>query len=113
MLPFPSLYGMGSVIDLMLEIGPAKIEARVLELAGKAREMLRGLGAEINADDSPIVTAILPGLDSGELVRSLREQRILVSARHGRLRVSPNFYNDETDLETLQEALGRGFTKET
>jgi cysteine desulfurase / selenocysteine lyase len=107
MLPFPSLYGMGAVIDLMLEIGPAQIEARVLELARKAREMLRRLGAEVNADESPIVTAILPELDSGELVRSLREQRILVSARHGRLRVSPHFYNDETDLETFREAVGR------
>ena len=107
MLPFPSLYGVGAVIDLMLEIGPAQIEARVLELAGKAREMLRRLGSQVNAEESPIVTATLPGLDSGELVRSLREQRILVSARHGRLRVSPHFYNDETDLETLGEAIGR------
>ena len=48
MLPFPSIYGMGAVIDMMLEIGPAAIEARVLELAGKARAMLRGLGADVN-----------------------------------------------------------------
>ena len=34
-----------------------------------------------------------------------KERRILVSARHGRLRVSPHFYNDETDLETLRKAL--------
>jgi selenocysteine lyase/cysteine desulfurase len=107
MLPFPSLYGMGAVLDLMLEIGPALIESRVTELARKAREMLRGLGAEVNADGSPIVTATLPGLDTAELVRSLREQRILVSARHGRLRVSPHFYNDETDLATLGKAVER------
>ena len=113
MLPFPSLYGMGAVIDLMLRVGPAAIEARVLELAGKARAMLCGLGAEVgpevgpevNADESQIVTAILPGRDAGELTRSLKEQRILVSARHGRLRVSAHFYNDEADLETLRKAL--------
>ena len=96
MLPFPSIYGMGAVIDLMLQVGPAAIEARVLELAGKARAMLCGLGAEVNADESQIVTAILPGREAGELARSLRERRILVSARHGRLRVSPHFYNDES-----------------
>jgi len=39
------------------------------------------------------------------LARSLKERRILVSARHGRLRISPHFYNDETDLETLRRAL--------
>jgi len=107
MLPFPSIYGMGAVIDLMLQIGPAAIEGRVMELAGKARTMLRGLGAEVNTDESQIVTAILPGLDAGELARSLRERRILVSARHGKLRVSPHFYNDESDLETLKMALAR------
>jgi cysteine desulfurase/selenocysteine lyase len=105
MLSFPSIYGMGAVIDLMLQVGPAAIEARVLELAGRARAMLCGLGAEVNADQSQIVTAILPGRDSGELARTLRERRILVSARHGRLRVSPHFYNDETDLEMLRKAL--------
>jgi len=105
MLPFPSIYGMGAVIDLMLQVGPAAIEARVLDLAGKARAMLCGLGAEVNADQSQIVTAILPGRDSGELARTLRERRILVSARHVRLRVSPNFYNDETDLDILRQAL--------
>jgi selenocysteine lyase/cysteine desulfurase len=105
MLPFPSLYGMGAAINLMLEIGPAAIEARVMELAGKARSMLAGLGAEVNTDESQIVTAILPGADPGELARSLKERRILVSARHGRLRVSPHFYNDDTDLETLRSAL--------
>ena len=91
----------------MLQVGPAAIEARVLELAAKARAMLRGLGAEVNADESQIVTAILPGRDAHELARSLNERRILVSARHGRLRVSPHFYNDEADLEELRTALVR------
>ena len=105
MLPFPSIYGMGAVIDMMLRVGPAAIEARVLALAGKARAMLCGLGAEVNSDESQIVTAMLPGQDARELARSLKERRILVSARHGRLRISPHFYNDETDLETLRKAL--------
>jgi selenocysteine lyase/cysteine desulfurase len=107
MLPFASLYGMGSVIDLMLEIGSSSIEARVLELAGKARQLLRELGAIVNADSSQIVTATLPGCDAGNLVRSLREDRVLVSARHGRLRISPHFYNNEADLEMLREGISR------
>ncbi len=98
------------MIDLMLEIGPAAIEGRVMELAGKARTMLRGLGADVNADESQIVTAILQGVDAGQLARSLKARRILVSARHGRLRVSPHFYNDESDLEALRMALARELT---
>jgi selenocysteine lyase/cysteine desulfurase len=107
MVPFPSIYGMGAAIDLMLQVGPAAIEARVLELAAEVRAMLRGLGAEANAGESQIVTAILPGRDAAELARALKERRILVSARHGRLRVSPHFYNDEADLEQLRKALVR------
>jgi cysteine desulfurase/selenocysteine lyase len=102
MLPFPSLYAMGAVIDMMLQTGPAAIEARVLELAGKARAMLQDLGAEVNAGESQIVTACLPGKDAGQLAKMLKEHRILVSARHGRLRVSTHFYNDESDLEALR-----------
>ena len=105
MLPFASIYAMGAVIDLMLQIGPAVIDARVLDLAAKTRKMLRTLGAEVNTDESQIVTAVLPDADPAELVRSLKQRRIIVSARHGRLRISPHFYNDETDLETIRIAL--------
>jgi cysteine desulfurase / selenocysteine lyase len=81
------------------------IEARVLELAGQVRAMLCGLGASVNHNASQIVTTCLPGHEPSELVRRLREERILVSARHGRLRVSPHFYNDGHDVEKLRGAL--------
>jgi selenocysteine lyase/cysteine desulfurase len=105
MLPFPSLYSMGSVIDMMLEVGPAAIEERVLSLAATTRVLLRDLGGDVNADESQIVTASLPGRDPVELAQRLRDRGILVSARQGRLRVSPHFYNNESDLESLREAL--------
>jgi selenocysteine lyase/cysteine desulfurase len=104
-LVFPSLYAMNASLDMMLEIGASVIEARVLHLAGQVRAMLRGLGASVNDDASQIVTACMPGLEPGELVPRLREEHILVSARHGRLRVSPHFYNDEGDVEKLRLAL--------
>jgi cysteine desulfurase/selenocysteine lyase len=105
MIPFPSLYGMGAVLEMMLDLGPAAIESRVLELAAKTRAMLAGLADEVNSDASQIVTAKLPGRNAGELARVLRTRNIVISARHGRLRVSPHFYNDETDIETLRAAL--------
>jgi len=104
-IPVVPLYGMGATVDLVLELGPREIEARVLELAAKMRAMLSGLGAEVNRDESQIVTAHFPGQDAAALARGLKEKRILVSARHGRLRVSPHFYNNEEDLETLRAAL--------
>ena len=94
-----------AVLEMLLETGPDVIEARVLELAAKTRAMLNGLGFEVNADASQIVTAHMPGRDAAGVATKLKALGILVSARHGRLRVSPHFYNDESEIETLRAAL--------
>lgn len=110
MLNFPSLYAMGASIELMLEIGPARIEQRVRELASETRSILRRCGGRLLADeapfhDSPVVTARFPEVDASRLALELKARGVLVSARHGCLRVSPHFYNDEGDLTRLEEAL--------
>jgi selenocysteine lyase/cysteine desulfurase len=47
----------------------------------------------------------LEAFDASRTARALREQNVVVAARHGRLRVSPHFYNDEGDLRRLETAL--------
>lgn len=110
MLNFPCLYAMGASIELMLEIGPARIERRVRELAAETRAILRRCGARLLADeapfhDSPIVTGRFPSVEASRLAQELKARGVLVSARRGCLRVSPHFYNDESDLARLEEAL--------
>ncbi|MCP5111348.1 MAG: aminotransferase class V-fold PLP-dependent enzyme, partial [bacterium] len=110
MLNFPSLFAMGASVEMMLEIGPEAIEHRVMELAGKLRDILRGLGGRLLYDekphyDSPVVAARFPGVDPSELAKALHQRRILISARHGNLRVSTHFYNNEEDLERLHQGL--------
>jgi len=110
MLPFAMLYAMDAVIDMMQEIGPALIEHRVLDLAAKVRHVLREAGATLPFDRSPhfdsqIVTARFAARDASAIARCLQEQRVLVAARHGNLRVSPHFYNSEADVERLRETL--------
>ena len=107
MIDFPALYAMGAVIELMLELTPAAIETRVLELADTVRDNLRSLGAEVNTDRTPIVTARLEAHDSTAMAAALKEERIIVSARQGRLRVSPHFYNNSDDLDRLQRMCSR------
>ncbi len=102
---FPVLYAMEASIDLILEIGPEVIERRVLDLAAKARSLLRDFGATVDECDSPIVAAQFANHDVSALARALKEKRVLVAARRGHLRVSPHFYNNEQDLETLGRAL--------
>jgi selenocysteine lyase/cysteine desulfurase len=110
MLVFPSLYAMGASIEMILDLGPAAIEARVMELAGKLRALLRGLGATLPSDvsphfDSPVVAAGFEGVDASLLARKLKQQRVLISARHGYLRISTHFYNNEEDLARLETEL--------
>ena len=111
MLAFPVLYAMAASIEMMLEIGPERIERRVMELAECVRAILRRAGADVLSDrlphhDSPVVAARFPGRDPSALAGELKARNVLVSARHGNLRISTHFYNDETDLERLAAALG-------
>jgi len=107
-LPFPSLYGMEASAELVLEIGPEAIERRVLELAALVRSALRGLGAEMAEGplyEAPVIAARFSGRDPSALARELKTRRVLVSARHGNLRVSTHLYNNEEDIERLVSAL--------
>ncbi|MEO7142146.1 MAG: aminotransferase class V-fold PLP-dependent enzyme [Bryobacteraceae bacterium] len=107
MLAFPEVYAMGASVGMMLEIGVDAIEQRVLRLAAQLRTVLKGVGAEVPAADSPIVAARFQGVDASPLVRRLEERGVLVSARHGSLRVSPHFYNDGRDVERFEVELRR------
>lgn len=105
MIPFALLYAMEASINLMLELGPENIERRTLALADMLRSRLREIGAVIADGATPIVAARFPGRDVSALSRRLNEQRIVVSARHGFLRVSPHFYNVEEEVEQLMDSL--------
>jgi len=102
---FALLYAMEASLDLILEIGQDVVEQRVLHLAAKARGMLRSLGATVADSASPIVAARFEQQDVSALARALKEQRVLVAARRGHLRVSPHLYNNEQDLEIFERAL--------
>ncbi len=107
MLNFPSLYGMAESVRMYLETGPEAIERRVLEIAGEACGILRKSGAEIAHDGGNIVAAHWPDRDASALAKQLRNAGIIVAARHGNLRISPHFYNNEEDLDRLAGALAR------
>lgn len=105
MLPFGPLYGMAESISMLLELGPANVESRVLDLVTQAREMLQAAGGEIAHPNSPILAARFPNRSAESLAETLSSRRILAAARHGHLRISPHFYNNEDDLRLVGEAL--------
>ncbi len=110
MLPFAPLYAMNCSIEMMLSIGLDRIEKRVMDLVRQTRDLLRASGAALACDHSPnfetpVIAAKFPHADASGLARALKSRNVVVSARHGFLRVSPHFYNDESDLERFGEAL--------
>jgi selenocysteine lyase/cysteine desulfurase len=107
MLQFPLIFAMGASVDFINGIGAYEIERRVSELAAGVREICSRHGGELRRGhyDSPIVSAYFPGVNASDLNRRLKERRVLVSARHGNLRVSTHFYNDERDLAAFDEGL--------
>jgi cysteine desulfurase / selenocysteine lyase len=104
-LPFAMLYALEQSVEMMHEIGPDAIEQRVLQLAASARDRLRDLGAEVAENGSQIIAAKFPGHDPSHLARELKKRNVNVAARHGYLRISSHFYNDDNDLEQLCEAI--------
>jgi selenocysteine lyase/cysteine desulfurase len=110
MLAFAPLYALGASLEMILEIGPERIERRVMDLAARIVEVLRESGGEVLHCDSPIVTARF-GRDASELAAALAEKKILVAARRGNLRVSAHFYNNEEDIMLLGRAMAHAVAK--
>jgi selenocysteine lyase/cysteine desulfurase len=110
MIPFALLYAMEQSVNMVLEVGPEAIEERALALADRVREVIRDCGGEAADGATPIVAGRFDALDVSAIARQLRSRRVLVSARHGHLRVSPHFYNNEGDVERFAFELRR-FTR--
>jgi cysteine desulfurase / selenocysteine lyase len=105
-LQFGLLHAMGAAVEWILELGPKAIEHRALHLARSARQRLIGLGAAAEQDTgSQIVAVTFKGVDASRIAHELQARRVLVAARQGTLRISPHFYNNETDLERLEDEL--------
>jgi cysteine desulfurase/selenocysteine lyase len=105
MIPFALLCAMEASVAMMLEIGPERIEERVLELAGRIGFIAREFGGAVAHPNSHIVAARFEGADVARIAAELKSDYVAVSARHGRLRVSAHFYNDESDLEKFRADL--------
>ncbi|MCA9490531.1 MAG: aminotransferase class V-fold PLP-dependent enzyme [Myxococcales bacterium] len=108
-LCYAAIAGMGAAIDLLLDVGVARIWERVQGLNDVLADRLRAVGHEVSeqaaATRSGALTFVPRAGDPAEWATRLGEQGVIVSARRGRLRASPHFYNSEDDLERLVDAV--------
>jgi cysteine desulfurase / selenocysteine lyase len=104
------LSALGASMELLNGFGMEAISRRVLEITNLACQRLEEIGAVIHSDRSPdgksgIVSFELPGRDPIALRRQCYQQRVLLSCRAGRLRISPHAYNNAEDVQSLIESL--------
>jgi selenocysteine lyase/cysteine desulfurase len=108
----PGCYAAEAALDLLLALGPAAIEARVLHLVrrfvdGLLGHGIRPLGPTGQDALGPMVAVPVTGDAYGWQERLRHEQAIITSARGQALRFSFHAYNDETDVDACLEALER------
>ena len=103
-------------LELVAGWGVPAIEGRLRDLTDRLAEGVQALGLAVppRALRSPHILGVtVPGADAEDLVAQLRRRNVFVSARLGRLRISPHVFVDEADLSRVLAALeavlpGRG-----
>jgi len=104
---FSAIYALGESVRMMLELGPDRIQARVLELASHVKLAVEAAGGAVVHQGSSVVAARFPGRHASALAAGLKEHGVIVAARAGNIRVSAHFYNNEEDIHRFREALQR------
>jgi cysteine desulfurase / selenocysteine lyase len=101
------IYGLRAGIDLLLEIGIEEVQTQAMNVVTKLSEALEAIGWKAPILGSPIIGATPPNVEKSILWyhRQLEEKGIVTAPREGLLRFSPHFYNDESDVERVIDAL--------
>lgn len=107
---FPGIWGLDAAVTIQLAIGPAAIEKHILDLTALAAEGLERRGYEIVSprgagEASGILSFRHPTIAVDVIAQCLGEAKVDVAVRGGALRVSPSYYNDESEIDRMLDAL--------
>ena len=105
-LAYSLIHAWTAGLEILSEVGVSRIHDRVIDLTDV---LIAGLGAkgitvvspvEKVGERSAIISFTLGSEDANKgLYEKLMAQRIIVALREGRIRVSPNFFNTEEDID--------------
>jgi len=96
-------------MQILLDYGIEKIQRRIFQLTDYLIEQLQTLGdyefiTPLEKEyRSGIINIRIP--DNIEVVKKLKEKKIITSSRYGGIRISPHFYNTEKDIDDLIDNL--------
>ena len=104
-LNFPGFAGMKESIALLQEIGLDNIWARILSLVDRLVDGLkRNANVRVRSYLEPKFRSGIVSLacqDPESVVKRLQERGLVISVRGGGLRISPHFYNTESEIDKL------------
>ena len=106
----PALYPAVAGLEIISAIGVPEIYNYVSSLHGAIREGLEALGARIvTPRESAKHGAMLAvaSKDQNLHVSALAERKVITSSRDGNVRISPHFYNDQSDVEAVLSAFAQ------
>ena len=102
--------GLTAAIDLLLEVGMEEVASRALRVTTLLADALEEAGWTIESP-RPIASAILaatPPVVEKSLLwwhRQLEEQGLITAPREKMIRFSPHFYNDDSDVVRVSDAV--------
>ena len=106
--PVPNVYAARAGLAIVAEIGLQAIGARISGLTARIVDHARSLGIPMATPDDPARRGAMVALrsrDAAAIVDALAAAGFVTSSRDGNLRLSPHFYNDDSDIDSLFEAL--------
>lgn len=106
-LNLAGVYALEAAAAVRRAVGLEAIAARIAQLAQRVREGVMELGFSVAAAPERSAGIIsLKGLpDAGEAAARLADAGVSVAERAGYLRISPNFYTAEREIDALLRAL--------
>lgn len=101
----PGIYALHNSVDPFLELGTNEINQHLVELTDIIDSEMKSFGlnrftVEDPAFRSGIITYDLPtNIDGDVLIQALKQRKVTLSHRQGKLRFSPHFYNSAEDIK--------------
>lgn len=106
--PVPNCYAAEAGLRIIENVGLGAIEYKIAELTAAIIEESQRAGYTLAVPEDPERRGALITLkchDENALVDILESEGIVTSSRFGNLRISPHFYNNDADIDTLFRAL--------
>ncbi|CAD6560744.1 aminotransferase class V-fold PLP-dependent enzyme [Paraburkholderia sabiae] len=108
---FPGIWGLDAAVRMHLAVTPIAAQEKIASVVSYAAERLQSRGWRIISprshpgETSGLLSFTKESLDVEKVAKSMNSAGVDLAVRAGALRISPSFYNDESDIDRMMAAL--------